>query len=98
MKILIFGTSYVAGQHSRYLFGLWRDLVRRLNPGTDVLVVDSASPDMPPVDGMTVLALEGNIGHLSKTGRDGWGRAFSAGLRHAVECQYDYVVHIETDL
>lgn len=98
MRVLIFGTSYVEGQHARYLFSLWLDLVRKLNPTADVLVVDSASPDLPPVEDVTVLALDGNIGHLGKNGVDGWGRAFSAGLNHAVKCQYDYAVHIETDL
>lgn len=38
-----------------------------------------------------------NIGHLSRGGRDGWGRAFCYGLEAAIDGGYDYVVHIEGD-
>jgi hypothetical protein len=98
MRVLIFGTSYCEGQPARYLFGQWLDLVTRLNPDADILVVDSASPDLPDTGRAQVLQLGDNIGHLTKTGRDGWGRAFCAGLQRAVEGGYDWVVHVETDL
>lgn len=98
MKVLIFGTSYVEGQHSRYLFGLWRDLVRKLNPGIDVLVVDSASPDLPHTGDFAVSQLGDNIGHLMKTGRDGWGRAFCEGLQRAIDEDYAYAAFIECDV
>ncbi len=98
-RTLIFGTSYVSGRASQFLFGLWRELVTQLNPEADVLVVDSASPDLPSDLGRaTVLQLGDNIGHLSRTGRDGWGRAFTEGLRFAIGYGYDRVVHVETDL
>jgi predicted SAM-dependent methyltransferase len=38
-----------------------------------------------------------NVGHLSRGGRDGWGRAFTYGLQAAIAGRYDYVVHIEGD-
>jgi hypothetical protein len=38
-----------------------------------------------------------NIGHLSRGGRDGWGRAFCRGLSHADQFDYDYVAHVEGD-
>ena len=99
MKTLIFGTSYIAGQQSRYVFGLWLNLVQKLNPDSDILVVDSASPDMPGFLGrVKYLQLGDNIGHLGHGGQDGWGRAFCAGLQHAIDHGYDSVVHIETDL
>ena len=97
-RVLIFGTSYVSGQPARYIFGQWRDLVTRLNPDADTLAVDSASPDLPDAGRVRVLQLGDNIGHLGKTGRDGWGRAFCAGLQAALDGGYDHVVHIETDL
>ncbi len=97
-KTLIFGTAYVATQEQRYAFTLWRDLVTKLNPATDILVVDSASPALPDTGPIKVLQLGDNIGHLGTTGRDGWGRAFCAGLRYATEAGYDRAVHIETDL
>jgi hypothetical protein len=98
MSTLIFGTSYVGDQHSRYVFGLWRELVLRLNPGTDVLVVDSASPYLPSTEGCELIQLGNNIGHLSRGGRDGWGRAFCAGIQYALDRDYEWVVHVETDL
>jgi hypothetical protein len=98
VRVLIFGTSYVEGQHSRYLFGLWRDLTEKLNPAIDMLVVDTASPDLPSLGRANLIRFEDNIGHLSRTGRDGWGRAFCAGLQHGVDNRYTHIVHIETDL
>jgi SAM-dependent methyltransferase len=44
-----------------------------------------------------VYSFPDNIGHLSRKGRDGWGRAFCYGLEAAVSGRYDYVVHIEGD-
>jgi hypothetical protein len=38
-----------------------------------------------------------NVGHLSRKGRDGWGRAFCFGLDYAVEHGYEHVLHIEGD-
>jgi hypothetical protein len=38
-----------------------------------------------------------NIGHLSRGGRDGWGRAFCKGLEAAIAGRYDYAAHIEGD-
>lgn len=98
MKTLVFGTSYVEGQPARYLFTQWLSLVTTLNPAADILVVDSASPDLPDTPGAQVLQLGDNIGHHTRTGRDGWGRAFCAGLQAAMDGGYDWVVHIETDL
>jgi hypothetical protein len=97
-KAMIFGTSYVETQEQRYIFSLWLDLVTRLNPETPILIVDSASPALPDTGCAEVLQLGNNIGHLGKTGRDGWGRAFCAGLQRAIDDGYRHVVHIETDL
>jgi hypothetical protein len=44
-----------------------------------------------------LLQLGDNIGHLSRGGRDGWGRAFCAGLQAAIDRGYDYVAHVEGD-
>ena len=98
MKALVFGTSYVEGQERRYLIDLWRQLLTEVNPGIDLLVVDSASPDLPDVRPAHLIQLGDNIGHMGKTGVDGWGRAFSAGLSYAEQKGYDYAVHVETDL
>jgi hypothetical protein len=97
-RVLLFGTSYCEGQPARHLFTQWLDLVTKLNLDADILVVDSASPDLPDTGRARVLQLGDNIGHLTKTGRDGWGRAFCAGLQAAVDGGYRWAVHIETDL
>jgi len=79
----------------------------------DFLIVDSQSPVKPFIHdakhGIFEVYKSGkpahrmlhefpdNIGHLSRRGRDGWGRAFCFGLQAAIDCAYDYVVHIEGD-
>ena len=49
-------------------------------------------------DKENVISFSDNIGHLLSTGRDGWGRAFCAGITNAIYNGYDYAVHIESDL
>lgn len=100
MKTLIMGTSYVQGGAAAETFRIWAELTRKLNPGTDILVVDSASPMelpyFPPP--LKYLLLESNVGHLARGGQDGWGRAFSAGVNYAIEKGYDWLANIECDI
>ena len=96
MRVLIFGTMFADTKEKADLAYLWIRLHEGLNRECDLLLVDSASPYPVEVEGC-VLQLGDNIGHLSKGGKDGWGRAFCAGLRYAIKHQYDYVVHIEGD-
>jgi SAM-dependent methyltransferase len=77
-------------------------LTTRLNPDCDILLVDSASPyflgdnfKLPPQ--VKYWSFPDNVGHLSRRGRDGWGRAFCKGLQFAIDGGYDYAVHIEGD-
>ena len=102
MRTLIIGTSYVQGAASAETFRMWVGLTRRLNPDCEILVIDSASPSIPPRNypnfPFRMINFPDNIGHLSRSGRDGWGRAFTAGLQHAIDERYDWVVHIECDL
>ena len=72
MKTLILGTSYIsigdtgAQNYPLKMVKLWFDLAAKLNPGTPVLLIDSASPE--PAFG----ALEGRLGsrviHLDEQG------------------------------
>jgi hypothetical protein len=95
MKVLIFGTVYCDTEEKRSLAALWGKLHRAINPDCDLLLVDSNSP--LAIHDVPVLQLGNNIGHLARKGRDGWGRAFCAGLKYAVDHGYDYAVHIEGD-
>ena len=96
MRVLIFGTSYVDTQEKKWLAEQWLRLARELNPSANILVVDTPTPVewMPPYT--WAHSFYNNIGHLTKTGKDGWGRAFAKGVQLADD--YDYVVHIECDL
>jgi SAM-dependent methyltransferase len=71
-----------------------------LCPGVAKLIADKHGAFLPysgtPARQM-VYSFPDNVGHLSRKGRDGWGRAFCYGLDAAVQAGYDYVVHIEGD-
>lgn len=106
MRVLIFGTTYVATPERLKLFSRWLILQRALNMDCDLYIVDSASPlltipgplaSLMNRSGANLFKFDDNIGHLSHGGRDGWGRAFCYGLQRAVDHRYDYVVHIEGD-
>ena len=98
MRILMFGTCYVDDAVKLQEIVNWRTLHAALNPQCDLLLVDSASPLSDCFDfNNKVLQLGDNIGHLARNGRDGWGRAFCAGLQYAIDHDYDCVVHVEGD-
>lgn len=96
MRVLIFGTVYADTKEKQDLAAQWASLHRAVNPACDLMLVDSASPysvgHLVPT-----LQLGNNIGHLGRSGADGWGRAFCEGLKYASENYYDYVVHVEGD-
>lgn len=98
MRVLIFGTTYCDTAEKEQLTRTWGTLHHALNPECDQLLVDSASPVPVRDDSFAVVRQLGdNIGHLSRGGQDGWGRAFCTGLHHAIDECYDYAVHIEGD-
>jgi len=103
MTTLILGTCYVADDAMRHVVTMWCGLVNRLNYGTDVLLVDSASP-ISPVDFtptsyfMDYLVLGNNVGHLSRGGKDGWGRAICKGIEYAIANDYTYLAYIDADI
>lgn len=108
MKTLILGTSYIsaasegAQNYPAKVVNLWARLARHLNPGCDILIVDSDSPtDVSEVTypiNLTVLQLGDNIGHINVSNRDGWGRAFCAGVDEAIAKGYDYIAYCDVDI
>ena len=103
---LIYATTYVDSEARQALTEQWLELTRALNPDCPLLLVDSASP-LPLVSDVwkkqhpdiayRVHDFGNNIGHLSRNGRDGWGRAFTKGLEIAIAEGFTYVAHIEGD-
>lgn len=66
-----------------------------LTVAPQMLADDDAITLRPP---HTVACYATNIGHLHATGRDGWGRSLSAGLKAALAGGYDWVAHVEADM
>ena len=98
MRVLIFGTVYADTLEKFQLAQQWVMLHKRVNPDCDLVLVDSSSiHDGALGDDVQVLQFNDNIGHLSRNGQDGWGRAFCEGLIWAIDRDYDFVVHIEGD-
>lgn len=95
---LILGTMYLADQQALWLARHWARITRRLNPDAYIAIVESQSElsgrDFP-VD--THMVIE-NIGHMSKNGRDGWGRALTEGIRLALFETMTWLAVIECDL
>lgn len=103
MNVLVFGTSYVDSQERKWLVEQWIRILRAVNPGVNLSIVDTQGPiDWVGVAkdvGADVYKIPDNIGHLTKTGRDGWGRAFAFGVNfYAGIYNPDYIIHIECDL
>lgn len=96
-RVLIFGTSYVDRQERKWLLDQWVRINRKLNPECDLLIVDTPGGFDFEVD-VETYRFEDNIGHLTRTNKDGWGRAFTHGVEHGIAAGHDYIVHIETDL
>jgi SAM-dependent methyltransferase len=111
-RALIFATTYCDCPEREKLTEQWLRLTTALNPDCDILIVDSASPhrlfdpknwpDFRPYEPgrpsrFMVYDFGDNVGHLSRGGKDGWGRAFCEGLDIAVAEGYDWVFHIEGD-
>jgi len=97
VKVLIFGTVFADTEEKSRLATMWGTHHDKMNPDCDLLLVDSDSPFDVQGQYVPVHQLGDNIGHLSKGGDDGWGRAFCAGLQYAIQRNYDYVVHVEGD-
>lgn len=99
-RTLIFGSSYIENEAKLEFVRLWGRLVDFLNPGIDIVVIDSASPLDPAAvlpSRFNVHRFPDNIGPISRGYRDGAGRALCKGMELAIEGKFDFCVHLEAD-
>jgi hypothetical protein len=99
MKTLLAGTSYVDTELKLWLVQQWDRIGKKLNPETDLLIIDSNSPI--PIENLPnseIYQFGDNIGHLESTSRDGWGRAMCKAVEISIERNYDWLVTFDTDL
>lgn len=99
VRILIAAVAYVPDEPRRELVKLCYRVIKHLNPGVDVVVIDAPSPFDPKVflPGANVFSFDENVGAINRGGRDGAGRALCKAIEIGIEGGYDYVVHHETD-
>ena len=72
--------------------------IRAASPSTDVIVVDDSSPDGTASTAESVAADLGQIKVLTRTAKDGYGRACITGFDQAIADGYEIVVGMDADL
>ncbi|MDD5089241.1 MAG: hypothetical protein PHI18_10670, partial [bacterium] len=86
---------------SREFFDVWYDFVRAYTTPEKILVVDSASPERPNLEGKDVefVSLKRNFLHGMQcdTKYGGWTRAFFTGAFYAMMNDAEFSVFIEQD-
>jgi len=97
LRVLIFGTVHVDTIEKQFLVEQWDELHSELNPDCELMLIDANNSVRESLDNSIVYSFPDNIGHLSRGGQDGWGRAFCFGIHYAIENGFDYAVHIEGD-
>lgn len=98
-KFLIVGTCYIDTDLKAWLARQWVAAALATCPTAQLVLVDSASPiQLPSCERLSVVQLGDNIGHLQSTGRDGWGRAMTAAIAHAVRGDWDWVGFWDADV
>lgn len=99
IKTAIVGTCYIDNNVSRDVAALWHKVCRAVNPDSDIITIDSASPVALPFQ--ATFTFPDNIGHPFKAGtpkQDGSMRAMFRGLDLAREEGYDFAIFIECDI
>lgn len=98
-KILIAGTVYAGDSLKEWLAAQWVSAAVEKNPGSQLALIDSASPGcLPTHPSLKVIQLGNNIGHLQSTGQDGWGRALTAALDYACAGTWDWLAFWDADM
>ncbi len=82
-------------------FDVWYEFVRAYTKPEKILIVDSASPVLPDLDGKDIecVSMRRNFLHGMKcdTQWGGWTRAFFTGAFYALMNDVDYAVFVEQD-
>src|SRR5205823_9984459 len=73
------------------------DGVRRHLPGADILVVDDNSPDGTGRLADELAAGDPRIHVLHRAGKLGLGTAILAGMRYAIDKEYDFLINMDAD-
>lgn len=71
--------------------------VRASVPDADVLIVDDNSPDGTGELADALAATDASVHVLHRTGKDGLGAAYRAGMRWALDAGYEVVVEMDAD-
>lgn len=73
------------------------DEILRTLPACDILVIDDNSPDGTGVWADEQAARQNRLRVLHRSGKLGLGTATIAGMKHAIEHDYDYVLNLDAD-
>lgn len=98
-RLLICATSYLPDLPSIELAKLSHRVIKHLNPGEDIKIIDCGSPFDPALTfaGADIFKFDENVGAISRGGGDGAGRSCCKAIELAIEGGYDYLVVHETD-
>lgn len=99
---VIFTQCHLVDEAQYRLMRVSVELMRRLNPGIPILLVDNASTITPDFDADYLIRFKTAIGHFDLSPpdsdpRDGPGRAMMSALTLATTCDFDRAVYIEGD-
>ena len=94
---IVFCTSYMDKDPDRY--SQWAKYYQKcfLPYGIDLLMVDDGSKEFK-IPNVEIINLQPHLGRESTFVMTGWKRSFFHGLNYAVEKNYKYISHIESDL
>lgn len=86
------------------LVKFWIAVQARINPGIDIVLVDSCSPFpaqdfLAPADGLSIITIDHDIGKRVETGKDGGVEALCVGMDACIaKDKYTHIAYAETDM
>ena len=73
------------------------DSVLRENPGANILVIDDNSPDGTATLVKNLMTTNARVNLLSRSGKQGLGKAYLAGFNWGLQNSYDVIVEMDAD-